>query len=406
MDWAVAHTRALAVGTRRPLSMPHILYFVSPHGYGHAARAAAVIAEVRRLLPESRFTAVTTVPRWFFDDSLDHAIGVEAIDVDLGLIQHDAFTEDLPATLTALEARIPFPDKTLDALAGRVDALEGDLVVCDIAPIGLAVARRCGLPSVLVENFTWEWIYRGYQEACPALGAIADELDATFRGADYHVQTEPVCVPSPRAHQVAPVSRPPRTSRSATRRALGIPDEAPMVLVTMGGVGWDAKALHLPHGEDNPWIVIPGSPELVHHDRVIRLPARSAFYHPDLIHAADVVVGKLGYSTLAEVWAAGAPFGYVPRPHFPESAPLDAWLQRELPCRRLAVDQLTSGAWLDGVRALLTEGPCPPTRPGGGGGGARARRHPRDDQHADATALVIDGIGRTSRRCARPGHAP
>ena len=237
-------------------------------------------------------------------------------------------------------------------------------MVCDIAPIGLAVARRCGLPSALVENFTWEWIYRGYLEACPALGAIADELDATIRGADYHVQTEPVCVPSPSAHRVAPVSRPPRTRRSATRRALGLPDAAPMVLITMGGVGWhDDLSVEL--GLGDPWLVIPGSPEHGHHDRVIRLPARSAFYHPDLIHAADVVVGKLGYSTLAEVWAAGVPFAYIPRPQFPESASLETWLQRELPCRRLTVEQLTSGAWLSPIKELLDAGRRPTTRPGG-----------------------------------------
>ena len=351
--------------------MPHIIYFVSPHGYGHAARAAAVIAEVTRLVPDARFTALTTVPRWFFDDSLDRRIDVEAVDVDLGLIQQDPFTENLAETLAALQARIPFPEEALNTLASRVDALEGDLVVCDIAPIGLAVARRCGLPSVLVENFTWEWIYRGYQEACPPLGAVAGYLAEIFHSADHHVQTEPICSPAPGAQRVAPVSRPPRMGRSATRRALGVHGDAPMVVVTMGGVGWDDNALHMTRGEDDPWFVIPGSPRHEHHDGVIRLPARSAFYHPDLIHAADVVVGKLGYSTLAEVWAAGVPFGYVPRPRFPESAPLEAWLQRELPCRRLTIEQLTSGDWLDAARELLAEGPCPPTRPGGAAATAR-----------------------------------
>ncbi len=351
--------------------MPHVIYFISPHGYGHAARAAAVIAEVARLLPESRCTAFTTVPEWFFEDSLDRAIGVEAVDVDLGMIQHDPFTENLPATLQALQTRVPFPERTLDTLAARVDTLHGDLVVCDIAPIGLAVARRCGLPSVLVENFTWDWIYRGYQDACPELGAIADDLAATFRSADYHVQTEPVCVPSPDARLVAPVSRTPRTRRSAVRLALGVPNEAPMVVVTMGGIGWQDDALEATLGRDDPWVVIPGSPQRAQHGRVIHLPAQSAFYHPDLIHAADVVVGKLGYSTLAEVWAAGLPFAYITRPRFPESSPLEAWLRRALPCRRLEMDQLTKGDWLSRVRELLVEGRRPPTRPGGAADVAR-----------------------------------
>ena len=371
--------------------MPHIIYFISPHGYGHAARAAAVIAELARQLPESRCTAFTTVPRWFFEDSLDRSLAIEAVDVDLGMVQHDAFTEDLPATLRALQTRIPFSGRTVDALAARVDALNGDLVVCDIAPMGLAVAQRCGLPSVLVENFTWDWIYRGYQDACPELGAIADELAETFRGADYHVQTEPACVLSPGARQVAPVSRSPHTSRSAVRRALDITDDAPMVTITMGGFGWQDKVLDVAYGPINenndPWLVIPGSPKRARQGRVIYLPQHSEFYHPDLIHASDVVVGKLGYSTIAEVWAAGVPFAYVARPGFRESAVLETWVQQALPCRRLEIDQLASGDWLRPVYELLKEGRRPPTRPGGA---------------ADVARLLAD-IVRPTSQATRPG---
>ena len=225
------------------------------------------------------------------------------------------------------------------------------------------------LPSVLVENFTWDWIYRGCQDACPELGAIADELAETFGGADYHVQTEPVCVRSPGARQVAPVSRSPHTSRSAVRRALDITDDAPMVTITMGAFGWQDKVLDVvcgPVNENNdPWVVIPGSPKRARQGRVIYLPQRSEHYHPDLIHASDVVVGKLGYSTIAEVWAAGVPFAYVARPQFRESPVLEDWAQQELPCRRLEVDQLASGDWIRQVYELLEEGRRPPTRPGG-----------------------------------------
>ena len=352
--------------------MPHVIYFISPHGYGHAARATAVIAELTRQLPAVRVTAFTTVPPWFFDDALARSLAIEAVDVDLGMIQHDAFTENLPATLAALQARVPFPERTLDALAARIDTLHGDLVVCDIAPLGLAVAQRCGLPSVLVENFTWDWIYRAYQNECPELGAVADELTATFNSADYHVQTEPVCVPSRSARQVGPVSRPPRAGLSAVRNALGITDCAPMVLMTMGGVGWDDDALEIAGGgAKDPWVVIPGSPRRTSRGRVIRLPNHSEFYHPDLIHAADLVVGKLGYSTVAEVWSAGVPFAYIARARFAESAVLEAWVQRELPCRRLTLGQLTSGDCLSQTAELLSQGRRPPSRPGGAADVAR-----------------------------------
>jgi L-arabinokinase len=46
--------------------------------------------------------------------------------------------------------------------------------------------------------------------------------------------------------------------------------------------------------------------------------AEPGSYVPDLINAADVVAGKCGYSTCAEVVAHGVPFVYVPRPSFVE----------------------------------------------------------------------------------------
>ena len=67
--------------------MPHLIFFISPHGYGHAARAAAVIAEAAHRLRDSRFTLFTTVPRWFCEDWLDCSIDVEAVDVGLGMVQ-------------------------------------------------------------------------------------------------------------------------------------------------------------------------------------------------------------------------------------------------------------------------------------------------------------------------------
>lgn len=345
--------------------MAHLVFFISPHGFGHAARSCAVINELATLAPQTYVTIFTTVPPWFFEDSLTCAHSVEPVDTDLGMVQRDAFREDLPATLEALQGRVPFPAQTIDTLATRVTALGADLVVCDIAPLGLAVADASGLRSVLIENFTWDWIYRGYLDECPALASVADTLAETFSLATHHVQTEPACQLSPHAHLVPPVSRSPRTPRDEVRRALGVPAEAPMLVVTMGGVGWRQDTLHTGLGRDDPWLVVPGSPRQAREGHLIRLPARSEFYHPDLIHAADGVVGKLGYSTVAEVAAAGVPFAYVARPDFPESAPLEAWVQRELSSRQLTLDELANGDWLGAVQELLGAARALKARPNG-----------------------------------------
>jgi hypothetical protein len=353
-----------------------VAYFVSSHGFGHAARACAVMAAVRELAPEIRFELFTAVPRWFFEDSLGPPVHLHAGGADFGLVQTDALREDLAATVTALQQRLPFRSAELDDLARRLSDLDVGLVVCDVAPIGLAAARRAGLPSLLIENFTWDWIYRHYAAAAPELAPIADYLEAVFDGAGERVQTEPCCRPLASAVAVAPVSRPPRQDRATTRRRLGVPEDADLAMVTMGGIEWDYADLEqrlAARGRDGWWLLVAGAaaePRRV--GRTVLLPHRSDFYHPDLIHAADGVLGKLGYSTLAEVAAAGVAFGYVPRPGFPESPVLEAWVRRHLPHLRVEAESFVAGTWLDQIETLLA---LPRReRPIAGGAGEIARR--------------------------------
>ncbi|MCP4662241.1 MAG: hypothetical protein GY856_43110, partial [bacterium] len=201
--------------------------------------------------PGCRFAVVTTVPQWFFEDSLGPPVNYHLATVDLGLVQTNALEEDLAATVALLRRSIPFPPDLLDELAtrfrpfadDRVGSGPADLVICDIAPLGLLVARRWGVPSLLIENFTWDWIYRGYAAECPELEPIADYLEGIFTGADHRIQAEPFCSPAAGAERVAPVSRRPRSSRDETRGRLGVPADAPLVMVTMGGIEWSYDGL-------------------------------------------------------------------------------------------------------------------------------------------------------------------
>ena len=345
--------------------MTTLAYIVSSHGFGHAARTCAVIESIRRSAPWVTFEVFTGAPRWFFEDSLgEGAIRHHEMVTDLGLVQANALDEDLTATLLALEHWAPPPSAEVRALAARLRRLECDLVLCDISPLGLAAAREAKRPSVLVENFTWSFIYRGYPELAREFTPYAEALEEICRGADHHFQTEPFCTPSEGAWPVAPVSRRPRRSRKEVRQQLGIPEDDRMVLVTMGGIEWDYSAIEgelAMLADGTGWLVVPGgSAEPRRQGRLIRLPHRSEFYHPDLVHAADGVVGKLGYSTIAEVWSAGVPFAYVPRPRFPESPPLETWVADHLPHLRIPAEAFVDGSWLRMLHGLFDLQPQAP----------------------------------------------
>ena len=140
--------------------MPAVAAFVSSHGFGHAARSGAVIEAIERLQPRTRFHLFTAVPRWFFGRALP--IHHHRIVADIGLVQRTPFREDLAATAKRLAEFYPPSPRRVGRLAALVRRLGCRVVLCDIAPLGILVAERAGIPSVLIENFTWEWIYRAY----------------------------------------------------------------------------------------------------------------------------------------------------------------------------------------------------------------------------------------------------
>lgn len=337
--------------------VPTFAYFISPHGFGHATRSCAVIEALFRRWPGARFEIFTTVPRWLFEDSLRVPFRLHAESVDVGVVQRTPIDEDLPATLAALAPLLPPRETLVNALADRVRACDCAAVISDIAPIGLAVGERAALPTVLVENFTWDWIYRPYVERFPRFARHIACIEELVGGASLHVQTTPVCRPVVGAIKVRSVARRPRRSRAATRASLAIPPDDKLVLVTMGGAARSRARIEEMVGQPMHFVVAGEVDigDVAAAPNVHVLPQRSPYYHPDLVHAADAVVGKLGYSTLAEALDAGVRYAYVERPGFVETAVLEAHLQQHLPSLRLSPSELESGFWVERIPPLLEQ---------------------------------------------------
>lgn len=340
-----------------------IAYFITHHGFGHATRSAAVMAALAARRADLHFDIFSRLPDFLFDQLLAGRTTIHPTQTDVGLIQKNALDVDLAASITALQAFYPLQPVRVRDLAAQVRALGCVAVLCDVTPLGIAVAQAAGVPSVLIENFTFSWIYEDFVAAEPRFEAVIATLADLTAQADHHYQVKPVSAPNARALTFEPTARPIRADRATQRAALGVAPERPLVMITMGGFGQDLDYLHQLTKRDDVTFVLPGV--AAQGDNLICPQWRDNPYHPDLIAACDLVIGKLGYSTFAEVYHAGVPFAYIPRDNFRESVAIEAFILEHMPARAMRERDFLSGAWLDHLDDLLQLKPQPRPRHNG-----------------------------------------
>jgi hypothetical protein len=275
---------------------------------------------------------------------------------DVGLVQDTPTRENIPATLDALSKMYPFDERVLSHLAQTISRLGCRLVICDISPLGIAAAQRANIPSVLVENFRWDWIYQNYQQFSPRFTGYINYLQHIFESADHLIQSEPVCIRHNADLTTPPISRLPRTGKIEVRASLGIQPHEKMIYISMGGSGWDTSFLKdIQEQGRYVFIISGGSMPAQKLGNVIFLDVNT--YMPDVLAACDAVVSKAGYSTLAEVYYAGIPFGYITRQHFEETRILEEFIRSEMQGMKIDEADLYSGAFVRSMDELLSL-PC------------------------------------------------
>ena len=104
---------------------------------------------------------------------------------DAGMVQIDSLKVDAAASIrqaVEFQTRVPTLIATEAAYLRESGAR---VVVADIPPLAVAAARAAGIPSVVIGNFTWDWIYEDYRDE----GAL--ELARDIRALYRHATSRP-----------------------------------------------------------------------------------------------------------------------------------------------------------------------------------------------------------------------
>lgn len=336
-----------------PISMEHdiieIACFITPHGFGHATRMTAVLEALQKQSPTIHPHLFTTVPESLFAEKLSN-FSYHSLACDIGLIQKNGLQADLPATISRLQEFLPFDSSLVKELSEKIKGSR--LVLCDIAPLGIAVAREAGITSVLIENFTWDWIYKAYLPDNPALLPFIESFATHYKQVDLHIRTEPACSTGNTDLNCGPIFRNIRSQREKTRDKLNCRNKK-LIIISMGGIDLELPFVNkLPAVSDSFFLLAGQKKTRQIGDNVLLLSRDSAFYHPDLINAANLVICKSGYSTVAECYQAGVPIVTVGRTTFPESAVLEQFCAARLNGHTLRQEAFLSGEWIKSLDKL------------------------------------------------------
>jgi hypothetical protein len=327
-----------------------IAFYISGHGFGHSARQIEVMRAIRARDPRIGLAVRTSAARWMFEAAAPKPFDFSHIEPDAGIVQIDSLHIDEAATIRSAAAFDATFDRRVEEEAQALRTLGADLVVGDVPPLAFAAAARAGVPSIMIANFTWDWIYGAYDQfqrrAAQVIPAIArayaaagEALRLPFHGGFGSVA---------RVRDIPLIARHSRRDPADTRRLLGLEPGRPVVLASFGAYGAD-----LPLGE------LERSRELS-----ILAPPREApagLRYEDLVAAADVVVTKPGYGIVSECIANGTAMLYTSRGRFIEYDLFVREMPRWLRCRFLPMDDLIAGRWTEAVRQVLAD-PDPPER--------------------------------------------
>jgi hypothetical protein len=352
--------------------VPAVFFYISGHGFGHAAREMAVINALGPVLPDHEIVVRTSAPRWLFNQTVRVPISFLEGETDTGIVQIDSLRLDEPATIARAAAFCRTLPVRAVAEASLLREHDARLVISDVPPLGCAAASTAGIPSVVLSNFTWDWIYEAYEREL----AAAPDLLPAIRDA-YAKATEAWRLPLHggfatirRIIDVPFVARHARADRTArdVRSDLSLPLDKPLALLSFGGYGVaDLRLAELDCLDAAGIVVTAPAAQVASIDGpVLRVAEEDIYAHGlryvDLIAAVDVVVTKPGYGIIADCVANHTAMLYTSRGRFPEYDVMVAEMPRFLRCEYLDLDSLLAGRWREALTRLLRQ-PPPPEQP-------------------------------------------
>jgi hypothetical protein len=313
----------------------HLWLALSPHGYGHAAMTAPVVAALRRRVPDLRLTIQTSVPR----NLLEERYGPDFTHVgdipDFGLRMLSATEVDVETSAEAYRRQHADFSGLVEAEARRLRAARPDVVLANVPYVTLAAAAKAGIPAVALSSLQWADMYKHYLGHLPEAEAIIAEIRSAYHSAAAFLRVTPA-MEMPSLDNVIDIGVVGRRGHDR-RDELSLKAGGRIGLVAFGGIDHDLAMEHWPCLDGWTWLSAqecpPGRGDIIPWTSV-------GISFTDLTASVDVIVTKPGYGTFTEAGMAGTPVLFITRADWPECPALDEWVMRHTQALAVAPDEL------------------------------------------------------------------
>lgn len=325
------------------MSSPTLYLAITNHGFGHATRAASIAATVKELWPEVDLILATTAPRWLLDCYLPMPFEHRQVAFDIGVIQPDSLTMDLPTTLAKLQTIQAQQSEIVAAEAEFLRQRGVDLVLADIPPLATAIAHAANVPCWMVSNFGWDFIYRALG---PEFGPVADWIADCFGQCDrlFRLPFHEPMAAFPVVEAAGLTGGTPRYAVDYLRQLwhLNTPQEK-TILLTFGGLGLQAIPYdRLANFPDWQFLTFDqGAPDV---PNILKVP-KHEFRPVDVMPLCNRVVSKPGFSTFSEACRLDLPIITITREDFAEGPILVNGMRDHAWHRVLSPDEFFQGDW-------------------------------------------------------------
>lgn len=356
--------------------------YISNHGYGHASRMAALAKEFNRfgIWTEIR----TNRPNFLFSDLMPNHARLSVAELDFGVVHAEMLKTDLDRTRSALLELFSRRTEIVEREVQFLREQHIDCVVADIPFLIFEAASYAGLPVLAISNFDWHYIYSEIFANDVSLRPVINTIFGLYSKAklSYRLPFSDLCSMGafPDAQMVGILARK-KDNYLDIRKRHDLDPMFPIALSSHGGEG------EIDLGLDAflkvwPGYLISGSDSL-QADNHIRIEKDADFL--DYLKAADILITKPGYSSLAEAVGHGKTIFFRQRLNYPEERVLTAGLRGYPKAYDLGQKQINRSNW----KALLSKV----------SEGTKKQTHPRYHiANAEIAALMISDYLKVGKR--------